>query len=63
MFHGDKPVNDLFVIELVVPRPGTNLLYFTSDGVVYVKTEAGKKRLCGTEIQDEIIRRLQKAKM
>jgi hypothetical protein len=35
-------------------------LYFTDDGEVYVKTEAGKKRLTGTEIQDEIIRRLQR---
>lgn len=52
------PIQDLFVIEVVVPRSLTRFLYFTADGEVYVKTEAGKKHLSGSEIQDEIIRRL-----
>lgn len=60
VFENDQPVRDLYIVEVVVPRLQTNLLYFTSDGEVYVKTEAGKKRLTGTEIQDEIIRRLQR---
>jgi hypothetical protein len=56
---GDQPVPDLFVIEVMVPRALTRFLYFTADGEVFVKTEAGKKKLSGSEIQDEIIRRLQ----
>lgn len=62
LFHpvleDQSPIPDLFVIEVVVPRLLTRFLYFTADGEVYVKTEAGKKRLSGSEIQDEIIRRL-----
>lgn len=58
VLDNQEPVPDLFVIEVVVPRPLTRFLYFTADGEVYVKTEAGKKRLSGSEIQDEIIRRL-----
>jgi len=51
-------VEDLFVIELYVRKPPTNLLYFTGAGEVFIKTEAGKKKLNGLAIQDEIIRRL-----
>lgn len=58
VLENQEPVPDLFVIEVVVPQPLTRFLYFTADGEVYVKTEAGKKRLSGSEIQDEIIRRL-----
>lgn len=56
----DKPVSGLFVVEVIVYRPATNLLYFTSTGEVHVKTDAGKKKLTGSEIHDEIRRRLQK---
>lgn len=63
VYDGDQPVRDLFVIEIIVPKSPNNLLYFTCDGEVYVKTEAGKKRLTGTEIQDEIIRRLQRSQL
>jgi serine/threonine protein kinase len=58
VYGAGNPLADTFVIEVVVPRALTRFLYFTADGEVYVKTEAGKKRLSGSEIQDEIIRRL-----
>jgi len=58
VYDKEQPVEDLYVIELFVRKPPTNLLYFTGAGEVYVKTEAGKKKLNGLAIQDEIIRRL-----
>ncbi|MEW5868794.1 MAG: protein kinase [Chloroflexota bacterium] len=61
VYDGDQPMQDVYIVEIYVPRPQTKLLYFTSDEEVYVKTEAGKKKLSGTEIQAEIIRRLQKS--
>jgi predicted HTH transcriptional regulator len=60
IFKESSTVKELHVIEVEVPKSLTNFLYFTNDNKVYVKTEAGKKRLSGPEIQDEIIRRLQK---
>lgn len=61
VYDGDQPLPDVYIVEIYVPRPQTKLLYFTSDEEVYVKTEAGKKKLSGAEIQAEIIRRLQKS--
>jgi serine/threonine-protein kinase len=58
VYSADHPVHDRFVVEVIVPHSQTNLLHCTSDGEVFVKTEAGKKRLSGVEIQDEILRRL-----
>ncbi len=58
VLENQAPIPDLFVIEVVVPRSLTRFLYFTAEGEVFVKTEAGKKHLSGSEIQDEIIRRL-----
>ena len=55
-----QPLPDLFVVEVVVPRTQTNLLYFTGANEVFVKTDAGKKKLSGLELQDEIVRRLEK---
>lgn len=55
----DEPISDLFVIEVVVPRVLTNDLYFTGGNEAFVKTDAGKKKLSGPELQDEILRRLQ----
>jgi len=60
VFKDGQPVLDLFVIEVVVPRSQTNLLYFTGANEVFVKTDAGKKRLSGLELQDEIVRRLER---
>jgi len=57
---GDRIIEGLYIIELVIFPPQPNLLYFTGTGEVYVKTEAGKKRLSGAEIHDELILRLQK---
>lgn len=60
VYEGERPLADLYVVEVAIQPPQTNLLYFTSTGEVYVKTEAGKKKLTGVEIHNELIRRLQK---
>jgi serine/threonine protein kinase len=60
VLDGDQLMPDLYVIEVIVPKPLTNFLYFTSDNRVFVKTDSGKKQLTGPEIQDEIIWRLQR---
>jgi hypothetical protein len=48
---------DLFVVEIVAPRSDPNSLYATGGDDVYVRTDAGKKKLTIEEIQDEIRRR------
>ena len=54
------PIPDLFVVEVVVPR-GSALLYFTGGNEPFVKTDAGKKKLSGLELMDEVVRRAAKA--
>ena len=59
VYESRTPIDDLFVIELIVPRsPSRTLLYATDKGEVFVKTDSGKKRLSFTEVQAEIINRL-----
>ncbi len=54
-----KPVEDVFVVELIVPRsPNPNLLYATGKGEVFVKTDSGKKRLSFMEMQAELAKRI-----
>lgn len=60
VYQDGQAAPDLFVIEVVVPRSQNNLLYFTGANEVFVKTDAGKKRLSGLELQDEIVRRLER---
>ncbi|MCW5851827.1 MAG: ATP-binding protein [Anaerolineae bacterium] len=50
-------VPDLWVVEIIVPYASTTDLYFTGGNQAFVKTDAGKKKLSGPELQDEIRRR------
>jgi hypothetical protein len=50
-------VSDLFIVEVKIPSSPSDILYATGKGEVYVKTDAGKKRLTPLEIQKEILRR------
>jgi len=52
-----QPIEDCFVIEIVVPKPLSNELYCTGSNEVYLKTDSGKKKLSIPEIQDEVLRR------
>ncbi len=52
-----QPIEDCFVVEIVVPKPLSNELYCTGSNDVYLKTDSGKKKLSIPEIQDEVLRR------
>jgi hypothetical protein len=55
-----ESIPDRYVVELVV-YPGTHIPrgpYYTGGGEVFVKTDAGKKKLQGQELTDWIIRHL-----
>jgi len=50
-------VPDLCIVEVKVPSSPSDILYATGSREVYVKTDAGKKRLSPFEIQQEVLRR------
>ncbi len=56
--HGSGGVvHDMFIVEVKVPSSPSDMLYATGKSEVYVKTDAGKKKLTPLEIQQEILRR------
>ena len=55
----DKPVQDVTVVELAVPRPVLPGPYYTAGGDDFAKTESGKKKLSESEKADQL-RRLQR---
>ena len=50
-------VPDMFVVEVKVPCSPSDILCATGRDEVYVKTDAGKKKLTSLEIQKEILRK------
>jgi len=50
-------VENLFVVEMAIPRPTSTDLYFTGKDEAWVRIDGGKKRLSGPEIQQEILSR------
>lgn len=50
-------VENLYVVEMSVPRPNSTDLYFTGKDEAWVRIDGGKKRLSGPEIQQEILHR------
>lgn len=53
-------IEDLWVIELVVPCPQERGVYYTSSSDLFVKTEGGRQKLQGQQITEFILRRLQR---
>jgi DNA modification methylase len=53
-----RAVPDLYMVEIVVPRVVSRDPYYTGGNEVFVKTDAGKKKLSGPEQTDFIKRRL-----
>jgi CheY-like chemotaxis protein len=53
-----ESIADVSIVEVVAPRVDGDDLYFTGGNEAFVKTPAGKKKLSGPELQDEIGRRL-----
>ena len=52
-------VEDLWVIELLVPPPQERDVFYTNSGELFVKTDGGKRRLLGPEVTEFIRRYLQ----
>lgn len=51
-------VDDLYIVEVVVKKWKNDILFSTSKGEVYIKTEGGKKKLDAYGIQEELRGRL-----
>ncbi|OZI34227.1 hypothetical protein CAL29_11830 [Bordetella genomosp. 10] len=54
----ETPIDDMYVVEVRVPSVRRTLLFATGGQEVYVKTDAGKRKLSPLELQQELIRRL-----
>ena len=54
-----ETVEDLWVIELVVPPPQEKDIFYTNSGELFVKTEGGKQKLLGPQVTEFIRGRLQ----
>ncbi|CAB3759088.1 ATP-binding protein [Paraburkholderia solisilvae] len=56
--NGSTVIDDLYVVEVRVPSVRRTLLFATGGQEVYVKTDAGKRKLSALELQQELIQRL-----
>ena len=54
-----ETIEDLWIIELLVPSPQRKEVFYTGKGELHVKTEGGKKKLLGPAVTDFIRRHLQ----
>lgn len=55
---GRAPLPGLYIVEVRVPATRRTLLFATGGQEVWVKTDAGKKKLSAVEIQQELLRRV-----
>ncbi len=56
----NSPIEDLFLLEIVIPPVQSLYLYSTSKGEVYIKTDSGKRKLTIMKIQKELEARIMK---
>ena len=54
-----ETIEDLWVIELVIPPPQDRNIFYTGGNDLFVKTEGGRQKLRGQQITEFIFRRLQ----
>lgn len=55
---GKKIIPELYIVEISVPSSRRTLLFATGSQEVYIKTDAGKKKLTMQEIQHELLTRV-----
>ena len=53
----EKNNQNLFLVEVKIPYSQSEFLFSTGKGKVYIKTDAGKKKLSAQELQREILTR------
>lgn len=56
--HGET-IEDLWVVELLVPPLQKRDVFYTNSGELFVKTEGGKQKLLGPQVTEFILSRLQ----
>ena len=56
-----ETIENLWVIELVVPPPQERDVFYTNSGKLFVKTDGGRQKLQGAKVTEFIRRRLQDA--
>ena len=54
-----ETIEDLWIIELVIPSPEKKEVFYTGKGELHVKTEGGKKKLLGPAVTEFILSRFQ----
>jgi hypothetical protein len=47
----------LSIVEIEVPRKSKKNLFFTGSDEAFIKTDGGKKKLKGPQLEEEILRR------
>lgn len=57
VYDADRTLMDRYVVEVKVPSSPSHLLFATGSHEVYIKTDAGKKRLSPIELQQEVLLR------
>ena len=62
ILNGNEIAEDLFIVEIVVKRWASDILFSTSKGNVYIKTEGGKKKLDVYDVQNELKERLRNSR-
>ena len=54
-----ETIEDLWVVELLIPPPQERDIFYTNSGELFVKTEGGKQRLSGPQVTEFILSRSQ----
>jgi hypothetical protein len=57
VLDSEKNNQNLFLVEIKIPSSQSEFLFSTGKGEVYIKTDAGKKKLSAQELQREILAR------
>lgn len=57
VYKDNEKIKDLWVIEILIKAPLNKSMYFTGGDEAFIKSDAGKKKLSGPELEDEIKRR------
>lgn len=54
-----NPIEDLWVVELVISPQQEKQVFYTNSGELFVKTPGGKQKLLGPQVTEFILDRLQ----